>query len=199
MIVLDIETTGWRVDRCGIIAIGAVDFSNPKNQFFGECRIDESTELDESAIPVHGFTREQLLDPSRQSEASLIKSFDAWATKIAEKTLAGHNVGFFDRSFLLASYERHNLTWKYSRRTIDLHTVAWVELTKQHQNIPKDGDASGLKLDEILTYLGLPTEPKPHTAINGARYEAEAFSRLIYGKNLLPEFEQYPVKEYYGS
>ncbi len=56
----------------------------------------------------------------------------------------------------------------------------------------KDGK-SLLDSDAVMTYVGIPTEPKPHIALNGALWEAEAISRLLYQKNLLSQFEQYPI------
>lgn len=43
---------------------------------------------------------------------------------------------------------------------------------------------------------GLPNEPIPHNALTGAKMEAEAFSRFIYGKSFFKEFENYPVPHY---
>jgi hypothetical protein len=58
---------------------------------------------------------------------------------------------------------------------------------------PVEKGRSDLGLEEITTYVGIPTEPHPHLALNGALYEAEAFSRLLHHKNLLPQFSQYPI------
>jgi DNA polymerase III epsilon subunit-like protein len=195
MIVLDIETTGWEFVKHGIIGIGALDFEDPSNQFYGECCVRKDAILDPEASVVHGMSEEQLRDPKKQSEESLIRAFDAWANHIPDKTLAGHNVGFFDRGHLQAAYARYRLVWPYSRRTVDLHTLAYTELRKKRQPVPRDGEVSGLSLDIIAVLVGLPKEPQPHVAINGAKYEAEAFSRLLFRKNLLPEFKKYPVKE----
>jgi len=63
------------------------------------------------------------------------------------------------------------------------------------QSTKKDG-FSDLNSDFIMNYVGLPSEPKPHRAINGARYEAEALSRLIYGRGLFEEFEGYAIPTY---
>ncbi|GIU68698.1 MAG: hypothetical protein KatS3mg001_548 [Candidatus Pacearchaeota archaeon] len=54
----------------------------------------------------------------------------------------------------------------------------------------------GFSLDEILKYVGLSSEPKPHNALMGAKLSSEAFSRIIYGKNLLKEFEEYSLPFY---
>jgi hypothetical protein len=47
-----------------------------------------------------------------------------------------------------------------------------------------------------MNYVGLPSEPKPHRAINGARFEAEALSRLLFGIVKLDEFRKYAIPEY---
>jgi hypothetical protein len=52
---------------------------------------------------------------------------------------------------------------------------------------------SALDLDAILNYCGIPAEPDPHNALTGALCHAEVTSRLLYGKKLLPEFEQYEI------
>ena len=46
MIVVDVETTGVDARKNSIVSIGAVDFENQKNQFYGECKIWEGAEID---------------------------------------------------------------------------------------------------------------------------------------------------------
>lgn len=90
----------------------------------------------------------------------------------------------------------NNLEWRPSRRLIDMHSLAFAALLRTGLPLPVDADGrSSLASDRIMELVGIPPEPKPHIAINGARWEAEAFGRLIYGRNILPEFEQYPVPE----
>lgn len=48
-----------------------------------------------------------------------------------------------------------------------------------------------------MKYVGLPSEPKPHTGINGATYEAEAFSRLIFGKLLFNDFKVFNIPNHF--
>jgi transposase InsO family protein len=71
--------------------------------------------------------------------------------------------------------------------------MVYMDAIKRGIEIPRKNDRSDLSLGTILHYLGLPEEPKPHHALNGAKYEAEAFSRILYGKNLLSEFAQYSI------
>jgi hypothetical protein len=42
----------------------------------------------------------------------------------------------------------------------------------------------------------LPPEPYPHNGLRGAKIEAEALSRLIYGKNLLEEYKEFKIPQY---
>ena len=52
---------------------------------------------------------------------------------------------------------------------------------------------SALDLDAVLNYVGIPAEPTPHNALTGALSHAEAISRLLYGRKLLPEFSQFEI------
>ncbi len=66
-------------------------------------------------------------------------------------------------------------------------------------NPPLKKNRTNLRSDIICQYVGISKEPHPHNALNGAKYESEAFSRLIYGKNLLPEFEKFPIPEHLAN
>lgn len=67
MIVFDVETTGEDSRKHSIVSIGALEFSNPKNQFYEECRIWEGAEVQEIALKINGFTEENIRDPKKQS------------------------------------------------------------------------------------------------------------------------------------
>lgn len=192
MIVADVESTGLIPSKHSILSIGAVDFERPERQFYGECRSWEGANIMSDALTVNGFTREECTDPKKQSLEELMQSFLRWVEQCEDKTLAGHNPSF-DRDFLNDSFSRAHIGWHFSYRTLDLHSMAYMDATRRGIAIPRKNDRVEFSLDAILKYLGLPEEPKPHVGINGAKYEAEAFSRILYGKNLLLEFVQYPI------
>ena len=52
---------------------------------------------------------------------------------------------------------------------------------------------SALDLDAPLEYCGIPSEPAPHNALTGALSHAEVISRLLYGRKLLPEFDEFEI------
>lgn len=193
MLVIDAEFTGLDPRAHSIVSIGAVDFNDPERQFYGECRIWDGAHIMPEALAVNGFTEEQVRDPKKQSLEELAQSFHRWIEQSNDRTLAGQNVAL-DRDFLNESFRRAGLEFRFAHRNVDSHSVAYAYFAKKGMPLPKKDDyQSALSLDKILTILGLPPEPKPHIALNGAKLEAEAFSRLMFEKNLLPEFAQYPI------
>ena len=195
VIVVDVETTGLDPGTCSIVSLGAVDFLKPENQFYQECRIWEGAQVVEKALEINGFSRKEVIDPGKKSLKKVMEEFLAWMDEIENRTIAGENPSF-DRDFLKASAQRCGVGWLISHRTIDLHSLAYESYLKRGLDLPVKNERIDLNADRIFNYVGLPTEPKPHRALVGAKMEAEAFSRLIYGKLLLKDFESLPVPDY---
>ncbi len=178
MIILDIETGGLDPNKHALLSIGAVDYETGE-EFYGECRAYKDYPgfaddlIDDFALGVNGFTREQCHDVTKQWPHSLYMQFLYWAAiqKKRDLFLAGQQVGAFDIPFLkkVASDARHGIVpvWPFGYRSVDLHSVAFAKLGKS------------LSLDGILQAVGLEPEPKPHNALTGARLEREAFKRLL--------------------
>ncbi len=194
MLIVDTECSGLRPERHSILSIGALDFRNPDNRFYGECRVWDGAHIMDEALEVNGFTREEATDPQKQSEAELIASFLEWTQDLPERTLTGQNVSY-DRNMLMAAAERAKLNWNLAYRTIDVHSLCWMHMIQVNGVPPVDEEhkRSMLNSKTILAYCGLPPEVDPHNALTGALWHAEVTSRLMYGKKLLPEFEQYEI------
>ena len=192
MIVADIEATGLDPRKHSILSIGAIEFEHPERIFYGECRVWDGASIMSDALAVNGFTKQECIDPKKHSLEELMRNFMHWIEQCEDKTLAGQNPSF-DRDFLNDSFARAHIGWHFSYRTLDLNSMVYLDATRRGIPIPRKNDRADFSLDTILGYLGLPAEPKPHIGINGAKYEAEAFSRLLYGKNLLPEFAEFPI------
>lgn len=195
MIVVDVETTGVDPRRHAIVSIGALEFAKPKNQFYGEAKIDSSVEVHPTALEVNGFTLEQINDPTKPTLTDLIIQFTKWMLPISDKTLAGHNTGF-DVGMLWAAYRKANLEVPFGYRHIDLHSLVYISMLKHAQPVPQYKNRTSITSDTALEYVGLPQEPRPHQGLVGAKMEAEAMSRIIHGENLLSEFKQYPLPDY---
>jgi len=192
MIVVDIEASGVDYHKHSIVSIGALDFSIPDKRFYGECRIWDGAHIMEEALDVCGFTEEEITDKSKKSEEEIVKEFLAWASEAQEHTLVGQNVSF-DRDFLKAAAERSHLDWPLAYRTIDTHTLCYMHMIKAGLLVPTVNKRSALNLDVVLNYVGIPDEPTPHNALTGALSHAEVAHRLLYDKQLLPEFKDFPI------
>ena len=189
MLILDIEASGTDYEKHSIVSIGAVDFDDPTNRFYGECRVWEGAHIMEGALAVNGFTEAEITDVTKMSEAELVTSFLDWTDNLADRTLTGQNVSF-DRDMLRAACERASLNWSLAYRTLDTHTMCWMHMIKAGKTPPLDIEhkRSALNLDAVLNYCGIQDEPEPHNALTGALSHAEVTARLLYNKKLLPEF-----------
>lgn len=194
MIVLDIEASGTNYEKHSIVSIGALDFDHPDNQFYDECRVWDGAHVDDEALKVNGFTRDEITDQSKKNEGELIKAFIAWAQDLRDWTIVGQNPSF-DRDFVRAACSRAHADFPLPYRTVDTHTLAYMHMVKRGLMPPFEADKhrTALNLDAVLQYCGIPEEPDPHNALTGALSHAEVASRLLYGRALLPEFEVYPI------
>lgn len=192
MIVVDVETTGTNPQKHSILSIGAIDFNDPSRQFYEECRIWNGAHMDDEAFAVNGFNQEQATDPLKQPESSLVEKFLEWSRLGIERTVGGQNP-FFDVNFIQAAAGRAHANFDLGHRTFDLHTICYFHMTKRGIVPPMRNNRTDIKSDLITQYVGIPSELKPHIAINGAKWEAEAFSRFLYDKPLFDEYKQYPI------
>ncbi len=201
MIIVDVEMTGLDPKKHSIVSIGALDFYNPNNQFYQECRIWEGAEIFEGntefepALKRNGFTLEQITDKSKPSVEQIIDFFVKWTNTCNVKLLAGHNP-FIEYQFLKNSAERAKIEWPFAYRTVDLYSIFYEYILRNNLVKAKTDDPKKQNLDHILNYVGLPNETRPHNALTGAKMEAEAFSRLIHKRNLLKDFESYELPWY---
>jgi DNA polymerase III epsilon subunit-like protein len=195
MIVLDIETTGTDPRLHSIVELGAIDFDSPGNYFNERCQIWEGAETDVKALEINGFTLNDIKDQTILTQRDLITRFMIWTDQIKDKTIAGQNVDF-DIDFLNESSARCGLNFRLGKRKVDQHAIVYAHLLKRNIKPPLNEGFSEVNSNFIMKYVGIPSEPKPHRAINGARYEAEALSRLIYGRVMFEEFAGYAIPDY---
>lgn len=196
MIILDIETTGLNPERNGLLSIGAIDFTNPSERFYGECRIRRGEVVDPYALEINGFDKDEATSPAKQSTKNLLLEFKDWLDQRQIRVIGGLHIAAFDVPFLLAKAELCSVQLTLHKRSIDLHSIAYGKMLQLKRVIPLTDGWSVMDTDQIYPLCGLPPEPKPHHSLKGAIWEAEALSRLIYGKTLLREFARHPVPKH---
>jgi len=114
---------------------------------------------------------------------------------IKDRTIAGHNVTF-DARFLNTAFKRYGIDFTFGYRVVDTHSLTYASLISKSKEVPLKNGRTDITSDYVFNYVGLPEETKPHNALNGAKMEAEAISRLVYGKGLLESYKNYNVPEY---
>jgi len=75
MIIIDVETTGLNPWKHSILSLAALDFSNSSNTFYTECRLEPHAIVEQGALDINGFTREQIFDQSKPTAAHIVKEF----------------------------------------------------------------------------------------------------------------------------
>ena len=209
MIALDIETSGGNPIEHGIWQIGAIDLDTME-EFLEEGRIDEEDKISEEALTIIGKTEEELRDKNKQSQKELLKNFFKWLEGRRMKNLLCH-LPEFDQGFLrykAIKYFRKDPFWPDFHRAFDLHTIAQVKFFELNGKfLTKEDNNSDMGLGNILKLCGIEDERKrlengkiskegkPHNALEDAKLEAECFSRLMFGKNLFPEFDKFEIPE----
>jgi len=194
MIIVDIECSGIPPEKCGVFEIGAIDDEDPKQIFFEDCRIDEDDETEQGALKVTGKTEEQLRDSNKQSQEELLKKFFKWVEGRENKTIVCQN--FFDTMFLSQRARKYGLEVPFGWRSLDLHTIASIKYKEiKGEFIIRQGH-SAMGLSDTLKFVGMKDERGAHNALEDAKLEAEVFSRLVYGKNLIEEFNKFEIPEY---
>lgn len=182
--------TGLDVQNCAVISVGAIDLTNPERRIYIEMRPFDGAKIEDEGLAVNGFTREQLekIEYSQEDGLKLLKEF---LDNSSSRTVLGQNVAT-DVAFLNNSFFRSGIDCRIPYRVLDLHSMVCAKLILNGENIPMEERKSTLNLDTLLNMAGIPEEPKPHIAINGALSAAEVYFRLIKGKAELKEFEKYP-------
>jgi DNA polymerase III epsilon subunit-like protein len=192
MIVVDVEASGVDPHKSSLLSVGAVDFKNPENRFYEECRIFDGAHIEDEALAVSGFTREQINDPNKKTDREVVLDFLAWLSKCPEWTLAGQNTSF-DRDFLMYTAHRYHINWPLAHRTLDIHSIAYFHMVRRGVTPPLRNNHSAVNLDSIMKYVGMDVSRGKHNALQDALLEAEALSRFFYDKPLLVEFSKMPI------
>lgn len=198
MLAIDCEMTGLDPKLHAIISIGGVNLDDPENNFYGECRVFSSAEIDPAALAVNGFTEAECFDDSKDTESVMMHKLFDWMQTAKNYTLVGQNVTL-DKEFLNEAFARCGVEFRFNHRVVDTHSVAYSRFLIEGRPVPTKSEkpkVSALNLDEILKYVGIPEEPRPHNALTGAKVSAEAFSRMVFKKKLLSDFQDFPLPEY---
>ena len=187
--VLDMEMTGLDSQKCAILSVGIVSYTKKLNEFYREYYPFDDAEIVEAGMAINGFDLTKMEKNSINNPKNVVEDVKAFLMANNCNVIAGQNPSV-DRSFINAYAERFGSDFRIPIWMLDMHSTCLAYMIGKNITVPRKPDG-GLFLtgDSILEFTGLGSEPKPHNALNGARYEFEALCRIIYGESVLPQFK----------
>ena len=196
MIIFDLETSNVEANTGSILSIGALDFDNPKDIFYGECRIRVGADINPESLKITGFTLDSINGDTKPTTTDLIRNFLNWLSAHKDQTLAGQNP-HWDLEYIKAEMKRSKITdIRLGHRIVDLHTLCFTKMMELGIDIPIKNSRTDINTDYILEFCGLKSRPGIHNGLEDSKLEAECFSRIIYGKSLLPEYFEFSVPNF---
>lgn len=169
LIWVDTETTGLDPELHEIIEIGwlVTDLRGEPTGQKGSARVKFSGYCTPGAQAVNGY------DPSDWIDAEPLDSALADLLTVLEgRRYAGQNPAF-DQGFLRRGCRRCELEWPCNHHPVVLASVCWP--------LVADRDPVPQSLYALCLALGVEPEPKPHTALGGARNAAAVYRVAIGG------------------
>lgn len=167
--ITDVETTGIDPKTQEIVEIGLVLVNQQTLEIVETLEVKARPEhletATEFALKLNGYNAADWQNaPTLQTAMSLYGE----ATKDA--IFCAHNVTF-DWSFILEAFQKTGVKNLLDYHRVDLFTMAWMKL--------RNSGLEKFNMNEVAKYLGIPEEPMPHRAINGAMTAYEIYKRMV--------------------
>lgn len=167
--ITDIETTGLNPLSHEIIEVGCIVFDSERpDPLFNinfKMKPNHIEEADPKALEVNGYSEKEWKKAMSQEEGL---KFFAKATEGCH--FMAHNVTF-DWSFFESSFRRHGVPHSLNYHKLDTLSIAWAKIP--HYKL------TSWSLKTLCTFLGIPPEPKIHSALNGATCAYEVYRKLM--------------------
>lgn len=195
MIVVDIECSGGDFVKNGIFQIGALDTDNPNNYFFETCRIDDEDAVEQEAMTITGTDENMLRDKSLQTQKEMLEKFIKWMDVVQTKNFVCQNPQF-DHAFIRCKLSKYDLLNTIPWQAFDLHSVASLKFLQVRGSLLIKENASNMGLSNIIRFCGMEDKRMSHNALEDTKLTAECFGRILYGKKLLKEYQEYEIPEY---
>ena len=165
----DLETTGDVFGVHEIIEIGLVVADQKSLEVIDELNLKIKPLHPEINVPaamaINSYTPEDW-----QDAISLQEGMRQYAEKSAGAIFFAFNATF-DWGFMNEAFRQTGVEDKMDYHRFDVMSIAFIKL--------KDKGPKKWRLSEIAKYLGIPEEPLPHRALNGARTALAVYQKLL--------------------
>lgn len=166
--ITDLETTGLDFLVHEIIEIGLLVVESSSFEVVDRLDVRVKPEHIETAtkeaMEVNGYN-----ESDWKTAVPLKEAMIEYSRKTPKAVFLAHNVTF-DWSFTNEAFRKTGVKNLMDYHRLDLYTIAWILL--------KNTKVEGFNLNKIANFLGVPQEPMPHRAINGATTAFEVLKKL---------------------
>ncbi len=169
---IDIETTGFDVEKHEIIEIGGVIVEqkdgvpgNIVEEFEIKIRPERIENADPEALSINGYNEAEWMFAFDKQQA-----MELFAEKTKDAMMLAHNVAF-DYAFLAKAFSDTGVENKMFYAKLDTLSFAYAKLHKRK-------DAPRMALGALCDYFGVENE-RAHTALADARATYEVYKKLI--------------------
>lgn len=166
----DVETSGLDSAIHEILEIGLVLVNQKTGEIIDTLDIKVKPEHIETANPealkVNGYS-----EADWQDAVSLLDAMTLYSQKASDAIFCSHNVTF-DWSFIAEAFKKAGLKSTLDYHRLDLFTLIWTKT--------QGTKIESFSLSKVAAFLGLPEEPLPHRAINGASTAHEIFMKITH-------------------
>jgi DNA polymerase III epsilon subunit-like protein len=181
-IAVDTETTGLSPKENSLLSIGAVDLATG-DTFKMDCRVQDGRVVNDKALEVNGFTKEEIYDKSKPTAEEAVEEFEKFVKDHKAKVLIGYNFSF-DLSFLYYAKYKSISAFKITPQALDLEEVMLKEVLPNDKLYPlsekEKVEGRFPSLNASLNYFNSPDEMKPHISLTGALESAELYCLMKY-------------------
>ncbi len=167
--ITDVETSGLDATVHEILEIGLVVADQHTLKVLDRYAVKvRPTHIEtgaKKALAVCGYTPRDW-----RNAVDLDVAMRVYSDKTRDAIFCAHNV-YFDWSFITRAFQTTGTEDYMDYHRLDLFTMAWTKLRGE--------PATRFSLATLCQRLGIPPEPLPHRAINGARTAHRALKSLL--------------------
>ena len=168
--ITDFETSGLNPLTQEILEIGMVLVNQKTLQIMDALDMKVYLEYPEwadiNALKYNGYDPIVWMVYGKElSEAMAI-----YSQKTKDAIFCSYNM-MFDWPFLEKAFKKTGVKNLLYCNPLDLLTMSWLKL--------RNSGLEKYKMDEVAKHLGVPEEPMPHRALNGAMTAYEIYKRLV--------------------
>jgi len=166
--ITDIETSGDIFTENEILEIGLVLVNSKTLEIIDTLNVKVKPEHIENAVPA-ALERNGYKEENWKEAVSLKEAMEQYASKTKDALFYAYNVSF-DWGFMNEAFRKTGVKNLMDYHRIDLMSMAYLKYKNK---------LNSLSFNSVSELMGIPKEPMPHSALNGAMQAYYLLKNLI--------------------